>query len=102
VSSEGDGGHGGGSGVLWVWGRERVRQGGENDAGLLQVLGRARVGEPRCCSGPSTAAARWQPAGASGVAWQGEEVLARGKEGGVESGRDAWMPWRAGGGRGPA
>ena len=30
-----------GGGVLEVLGRERARQGGESDAGLLQVLGRA-------------------------------------------------------------
>ena len=62
-----------GGGVLEVLGRERARQGGESDAGLLQVLGRARVGEPRLCTVQATAAARWWPQSSLGVAWRGEE-----------------------------
>ena len=62
-----------GGGVPEVLGRERARQGGESDAGLLQVLGRARVGEPRLCTVLATAAARWQPQSSLGVAWRGEE-----------------------------
>ena len=38
-----------------------------------------------------------EAAGARGTGWR---APARGKEGGVESGRDAWVPQRAGGGRG--
>ena len=62
-----------GGGVLEVLGRERARQGGESDAGLLQVLGHARVGEPRLCAALATAAARWRPQSSLGVAWRGEE-----------------------------
>ena len=62
-----------GAGVPEVLGRERARQGGECDAGLLQVLGRARVGEPRLCAALATAAARWQPQSSLWVAWRGEE-----------------------------
>ena len=79
-----------GGGVPEVLGRERARQGGENDAGLLQVLGHALVGEPRLCAALATAAARWQPRGWPGWRGGGREAPARGKEGGVESGRDAW------------
>ena len=59
-----------GGGVLEVLGRERARQGGESDAGLLQVLGRARVGEPRLCAALAMAAARWRPQSSAG--WRGE------------------------------
>ena len=62
-----------GSGVPEVLGRERARQGGESDAGLLLVLGHARVGEPRLCAALATAAARWRPQSSLGVAWRGEE-----------------------------
>jgi len=57
-----------GGGVPEVLGRERARQGGESDAGLLQVLGHARVGEPRLCAALATAAARWRPQSSLGVA----------------------------------
>jgi len=67
-----------GDGVLEVLGRERARQGGESDAGLLQVLGRARVGEPRLCVALATAVARWRPQSLVGTAWHGEEAPARG------------------------
>ena len=62
-----------GDGVLEVLGRERARQGGESDAGLLQMLGHARVGEPRLCAALATAAARWRPQSSLGGAWRGEE-----------------------------
>ena len=62
-----------GGGVPEVLGRERARQGGESEAGLLQVLGCARVGEPRLYAVLATAAARWRPQSSLGVAWRGEE-----------------------------
>jgi len=62
-----------GGGVPEVLGRERARQGGESDAGLLQVLGCTRVGEPRLCAALATAVARWRPQSSLGVAWRGEE-----------------------------
>ena len=69
----------GGGDVLGVLGRERARQGGESDAGLLQVLVRARVGEPRLCTALATAAARWRPQSLLGMAWRGEGVQRAGK-----------------------
>ena len=60
-------------GVPEILGRERARQGGESDAGLLQVLGHALVGEPRLCAALATTAARWRPQSSLGVAWRGEE-----------------------------
>ena len=80
----------GGCSVLGFWARERARQGGESDAGLLQVLGRARVGVLGLCAALATAAARWRPRGWPGWRGEGSEAPARGKEGGVESGHDAW------------
>ena len=61
-----------GGGVPEVLGRERARQGGESDAGLLQVLGRARVGVLGLCVAVATAAARWRPRSSAGAAWQRE------------------------------
>ena len=52
--------------VLGVLGRERARQGGESETGLLLVLRRARVGELRLCCELSTATARWRPRSSSG------------------------------------
>ena len=52
-------------------GRERARERGETDAGLLPVLGRTRDGEPRLCAVLAMAAARWQPQNLVGVAWRG-------------------------------
>ena len=51
----------GGGGVLRVWGRERARGRVECIARSPGVLRRAQDGSPRCCSGPSTAAARLRP-----------------------------------------
>ena len=56
--------------VLGILGRERARQGGESETGLLLVLRRARVGELRLCSELSTATARWWPR--SSLGWRGE------------------------------
>ena len=56
--------------VLGVLGRERARQGGESETGLLLVLRRSQVGELRLCSELST----WSSAAELvGVAWRGEE-----------------------------
>ena len=63
----------GGGDVLGVLGRERARQGGESETGLLLVLRRTQVGELRLCSELSTATARWRPRSSVGMAWQGEE-----------------------------
>ena len=70
VSFELAGVQAGGGDVLGVLGRERARQGGESETGLLLVLRRARVGELRLCSELSTATARWRPRSSSG--WRGE------------------------------
>jgi len=68
----------GGGDVLGVLTRERARQGGENETGLLLVLRRARVGELRLCSELSTATARWRPRSSSGWRGEGRRVPARG------------------------
>ena len=70
-----------GGGVPEVLGRERARQGGESDAGLLQVLGRARVGVLGLCAALATAAARWRLRSSAGAAWRGEGAPARGEVG---------------------
>ena len=70
-----------GGGVPEVLGRERARQGGESDAGLLQVLGRARVGEPRLCTALATAAARWRPQSSLGRRGEGRRGTTRGEVG---------------------
>jgi hypothetical protein len=70
VSFELAGVRAGGGDVLGVLGRERARQGGESETGLLLVLRRARVGELRLCSELSMATARWRPQSSSG--WHGE------------------------------
>ena len=54
------------------------------------MLMRARGGDPGLCAALATTTARWRPRSSAGAAWRGEEAPARGKEGGVESGRDAW------------
>ena len=54
------------------------------------------------CPELSTATARWRPRGWPGWRGEGRGDPARGKEGGVESGRDAWVPRRAGGGLQPS
>ena len=59
------------------------------DAGSPGVLRRAQDGRPGCCAARATAAARWQPRGASGlagVAWRGVEAPARGNRRGKKSG----------------
>ena len=70
VSFELAGARAGGGDVLGVLGRERARQGGENETGLLLVLRPARVGELRLCSELSTVTARWLLRSSSG--WRGE------------------------------
>src|SRR6185295_13233810 len=50
-----------GGGVPGCLGREIARgRGKQNEVSFLE-LRRAQDGSPRCCSGPSTAAARWRP-----------------------------------------
>ena len=83
-----------GGDVLGVLGRERVRQGGESETGLLLVLRRVRVGELRLCSELSTATARWRPRSSSGWRGEGRRGPARGKEGPGDRWGAAW-----GGGR---
>ena len=56
----------GGGDVLGVLGRERARQEGKSETGLLLVLRRVRVGELRLCSKLSTATAKWRPRSSSG------------------------------------
>jgi len=68
----------GGGDVLGVLGRERARQGGESETGLLLVLRRARVGELRLCSELSTATARWRPRSSLGWRGEGSRAPARG------------------------
>ena len=70
-----------GGGVLEVLGRERARQGEESNAGLLQVLGRARVGVLLLCAALAMAAARWRPRSSAGAAWRGEGAPSRGEVG---------------------
>ena len=80
-----DGGGGLGSG-----GGEKARKRGEWNADVLLMLMRARGGDPGLCPRLATAAVKWRPWSSAGAAWRGEGAPARGKEGGVESGRDAW------------
>ena len=47
--------------------------------GLLQVLGRTRVGEPRLCTALATAAARWRPQSSLGKLARGGGVQRVGK-----------------------
>jgi len=70
-----------GGGVPEVLGRERVKQQGEKDAGLLQVLGHARVGVLGLCAALATAAARWRPQSSLGRRGEGRRGTARGKVG---------------------
>ena len=78
----------GGDDVLGVLGRERAREGGENETGLLLILRHARVGELRLCSKLSTATARWRPRSSSG--WRGE-----GRKGPVRGGVGLGGRWGA-------
>ena len=59
-------------------------------AGLLEVLVRVKDRELRLYLGWATTAARWQPAGRSGAAWQSDGSTARGVEERRELWRDAW------------
>jgi len=68
-------------------------------AGVLWVLGRARDEGLGYCVRLATAAARWRPRGWPGWRGEGRGDPARGKEGGVESERDAWVPPLSAGGR---
>ena len=81
VSFELTGVRAGGGDVLGVLSRERARQGGENETGLLLVLRRARVGEPRLCSELSTATVRWRPRSSSGWRGEGSRAPTRGEVG---------------------
>ena len=78
VSFELAGVRAGGGDVLGVLGRERARQGGESETGLLLELRRVRVGELRLCSELSTATARWRPRSSSGWRGEGSKAPARG------------------------
>ena len=100
MSSEGGGDHGGG--ILEFPGRELARESVEQNERVPLVPRHALGRELGLCPELSTETARWQPRGWPG--WRGERRgdPARGKEGGVESGRDAWVPWRAGGGLRPS
>ena len=46
---------------MGVLGRERAKEQGEKDAGLLQVLGRTRVGVLGLYAALATVAMRWRP-----------------------------------------
>ena len=70
--------------------------------GLPLVLKHTRDGEPGLFLELATATARWRPRRWPGWRGEGRGDPARGKEGGVESGRDAWVPRRAGGGLRPS
>ena len=54
------------------------------------MLMRARGGDPGLCPRLATAAVKWRPWSSARAAWRGEGAPARGKEGGVEFGSDAW------------
>ena len=69
----------GGVGVLRVWGRERARGRVECVARSPGVLRHAQDGSPGCCAARATAAARWQPRGASGRRGEGRGGPARRK-----------------------
>ena len=81
VSFELAGVRAGGGDVLGFLGRERARQEGENETGLLLVLRHVRVGELRLCSELSTATARWRPRSSSGWRGEGSKAPARGEVG---------------------
>ena len=90
----------GGGGVLRVWGRERARGRVECVARSPGVLRRAQDGSPRCCSGPSTAAARWRPRAGRWARGAGGRGPARSQRAVEKLRRDAWAALQAGGGRG--
>jgi len=87
----------GGGDVLRVRGRERARGRVDCDAGSPGVLRRAQDGRPGCCAARATAAARWQPRGASGprrgsvARGGGSSAMARAVE---EALGDAWATAR--------
>ena len=68
-----------GGDVLGVLGRERAKEQGEKDAGLLHVLGRARVGVLGLCAALATAVARWRPQISLGRCGEGGGVQRAGK-----------------------
>ena len=90
----------GGGGVLRVSGRERARGRVECIARSPGVLRRAQDGSPRCCSGPSTAAARWRPRAGRWARGAGGRGPARSQRAVEKLRRDAWAALQAGGGRG--
>ena len=90
----------GGCGVLRVWGRERARGRVECVARSPGVLRRAQDGSPRCCSGPSTAAARWRPQVCRWARGAGGRGPTRSQRAVEKLRRDAWAALQAGGGRG--
>jgi hypothetical protein len=75
-----------GGGVLGSGVGEMAKERGERFAGVLVVLVRAKDRALRCCSEPSTAAARWWPAVVFWARGTGMEAPARGVEGGGSSG----------------
>jgi len=79
-----------GGGVLGSGGGEKARKRGEWNADILLMLMRTRGGDLGLRLRLATAAVKWRPWSSAGAAWRGEGAPARGKEGGVESGRDAW------------
>ena len=98
VSFELAGVRAGGGDVLGVLGRERARQRGESETGLLLVLRRARVGELRLFCELSTAKARWRPRSSSGWRGEGSRAPARGGVGPEGRGGAACGGGVAGGG----
>ena len=67
--------------AFWgVGARKTERKGGEQNEEPPLVLKRARGRALGSFPALATAAARWQPTAASGVAWQGEGAPARGVE----------------------
>jgi hypothetical protein len=79
-----------GSGVLGSGDGETAKERGDQLTGVFVVLIRAKDRELRLYLGRATVAARWQPAGRSGAAWQSDGRTARGVEERRELWRDAW------------
>ena len=77
--------------AFWgVGARKTERKGGEQNEETPLVLKRARGRALGSFPALATAAARWQPTVASGVAWQGEEAPTRRKRAVEMVRRDAW------------
>ena len=69
---------------------DKAKKRGEWNADVLLMLMRARGGDPGLCPRLATTVVKWRSWSSAGAAWRGEGAPSRGKEGGVESGRDAW------------